>query len=864
MADFNPYSEWLGLSSDLADPNHYQLLGLAEFETDTGRISNAADKAMSLVRSFRPGANARAWSKLLDELLLAKGRLLDIERKMEYDADLRASNGSKSSHHSPPPILPAALASTAPPDMPDPRFPPGMGPNNAGRPTSRDREPPSKEPEPQRAPEPLRAPQPMRAPEPPRTYSSAPAAAAPTAAVPNTPPTAWPSSMLHPVAHPAHPATAPATIAQPAMGQPAQPAMAQPAVPQQPLLAQPAMAQPVVAQLVQQPAYGSPQGVPGGYAAGPQYVGQQPAYGQPGYGQAPIAQPQMGQAPLAQPGYGQPYGQPQQAQFAQPQYGQPQYGAPGYPQAAPGQAYAAPQYGQPVYGVSPAPAQPEQNYSFGALQFPPGSMGGMAQQDPIAALGIGRTVAHSSYALGDASPGGMPGSLPLDPMSPVQMPTVAPNKDDRSQRERFAGAPPSNSPPVGTAIPKGKAVSAAPAAANPSSSPAMEPRRVPGATITPVTSPAPAVPNTVTPPPLGSSDDPFASVREEKSQSEQMLFYGTIAAVFVLIGAIGFAIANANRGADSEPENIAENDPAKPATPIPVATPKPNPNQNPNVVTPKPNPVAPNPNVNPNPMPTPPTVVKKPPEPANPNPLPAKDPFDDPTPTPMPTPPTPNPPMVTPSPMPMPMPVPAKPVEPAPMPKPPEPASEAKLTPAELTALSTAMTAAKDALRERNFDETDKHLAAAKKLVRTGDHVAKLNRLEVLTLYVKQFDRSLKTLLADENFDAGSELVLGKSTRVVVVERSPTSIVIRINGVNKTYSTSNLPDGLAMALIDKRLPTTDPVSKVIKGAYLAAAKVPTEENQAKAKELWEEAVREGVTEVADLALVLTDTYDFKE
>ncbi len=122
----------------------------------------------------------------------------------------------------------------------------------------------------------------------------------------------------------------------------------------------------------------------------------------------------------------------------------------------------------------------------------------------------------------------------------------------------------------------------------------------------------------------------------------------------------------------------------------------------------------------------------------------------------------------------------------------------------------------------------------------------------------------MKTLMADENFDAGSELTLGKSTRVVVVERSPTGIMIRINGQNKSYTLANMPDGLAMALIDVRLPVTDPVSKVIKGAYLAAAKVPSEENQNKAKELFAEAVQGGISEVADLPLVLTDTYDFKE
>src|SRR5690348_2642227 len=164
MADFNPYSEWLGLSSELVDPNHYQLLGLVDFEADAGRIAIAADKAMSRVRGFRPGANARAWSKLLDELLLAKGRLLDPERKSEYDAELRES-GNTSPRDTPPPILPAALASALPAGAPDPRFPPGMGPNT-GRAAAKDIQAlPEAEPTRTQAPQP--------------TYNPAPAYSAP-------------------------------------------------------------------------------------------------------------------------------------------------------------------------------------------------------------------------------------------------------------------------------------------------------------------------------------------------------------------------------------------------------------------------------------------------------------------------------------------------------------------------------------------------------------------------------------------------------------------------------------------------------------------------------------------------------------
>ena len=91
---FHPYSEWLELPRDLAAPDCYQLLGLQPFEADPARISKAAETAMNKVRSFRPGANARAWSQLLDELQQAKNRLLDPSRKRDYDEELRELNGA--------------------------------------------------------------------------------------------------------------------------------------------------------------------------------------------------------------------------------------------------------------------------------------------------------------------------------------------------------------------------------------------------------------------------------------------------------------------------------------------------------------------------------------------------------------------------------------------------------------------------------------------------------------------------------------------------------------------------------------------------------------------------------------------------
>jgi hypothetical protein len=91
--EFNPYREWLGLTGR-GRPNRYQLIGLASIEADARQIAAAAERATTRVRSFRPGANARVWAELLDEIRAAKECLCDPAKKAEYDAGLRSGQAS--------------------------------------------------------------------------------------------------------------------------------------------------------------------------------------------------------------------------------------------------------------------------------------------------------------------------------------------------------------------------------------------------------------------------------------------------------------------------------------------------------------------------------------------------------------------------------------------------------------------------------------------------------------------------------------------------------------------------------------------------------------------------------------------------
>lgn len=114
--EFDPYREWLGLENPA--PSYYELLGLSFHETDATNIAVAADRAITRVRSFRPGPHARAWSRLLDELRAAKDCLTDAGQRSRYDAEL--ATGLLTSAILPPEAEIASPSETEPVALPAP------------------------------------------------------------------------------------------------------------------------------------------------------------------------------------------------------------------------------------------------------------------------------------------------------------------------------------------------------------------------------------------------------------------------------------------------------------------------------------------------------------------------------------------------------------------------------------------------------------------------------------------------------------------------------------------------------------------------------------------------------------------------
>lgn len=91
---FDPYLNWLGIRDPGRPPNYYRLLGVEPFEDDPAVLTHAADRQMAHVRKFQTGKHSAESQRLLNELATAKICLLNAEKKVQYDARLRAELGT--------------------------------------------------------------------------------------------------------------------------------------------------------------------------------------------------------------------------------------------------------------------------------------------------------------------------------------------------------------------------------------------------------------------------------------------------------------------------------------------------------------------------------------------------------------------------------------------------------------------------------------------------------------------------------------------------------------------------------------------------------------------------------------------------
>jgi hypothetical protein len=169
-----------------------------------------------------------------------------------------------------------------------------------------------------------------------------------------------------------------------------------------------------------------------------------------------------------------------------------------------------------------------------------------------------------------------------------------------------------------------------------------------------------------------------------------------------------------------------------------------------------------------------------------------------------------------------------------PMPTEPKPAPK-PIEAAELERLTAALQLGRAALSERNLDITTEQLAIAKPLARSGEPKKAFIRLKTMHEFMVQFMRLSNEAI--DQYESGSEIKIGTSTIVVVVEASPQDLTIRVAGNSRTYLRNQLSLGLAIGIADANFEESK-YKSTLKAAFVITQTKLRESDVEKAREFW--------------------------
>ncbi|HWB10000.1 MAG TPA: hypothetical protein VG826_12280 [Pirellulales bacterium] len=117
--DFNPYREWLGVTSSSPSPSYYELLGLGPLEGDVAKIDSAYQRQSNQLAARLSGSQAMLAQRLMGELAEARMTLMTPTAKRAYDQALVARG----------PAAPTSAASDIQDMLPPAASPRGAGPS---------------------------------------------------------------------------------------------------------------------------------------------------------------------------------------------------------------------------------------------------------------------------------------------------------------------------------------------------------------------------------------------------------------------------------------------------------------------------------------------------------------------------------------------------------------------------------------------------------------------------------------------------------------------------------------------------------------------------------------------------------------
>ncbi|QEF98586.1 hypothetical protein Mal15_26390 [Stieleria maiorica] len=84
------YQEWLEIPAERLPPNHYALLGLADFESDEALIESAARSRSAYLHQIAAGPQRKIVQEMLGQVAIARRTLMSAESRRAYDQSLRS------------------------------------------------------------------------------------------------------------------------------------------------------------------------------------------------------------------------------------------------------------------------------------------------------------------------------------------------------------------------------------------------------------------------------------------------------------------------------------------------------------------------------------------------------------------------------------------------------------------------------------------------------------------------------------------------------------------------------------------------------------------------------------------------------
>lgn len=150
-----------------------------------------------------------------------------------------------------------------------------------------------------------------------------------------------------------------------------------------------------------------------------------------------------------------------------------------------------------------------------------------------------------------------------------------------------------------------------------------------------------------------------------------------------------------------------------------------------------------------------------------------------------------------------------------------------------------ALNAARLALSKQDIRGAKSQVEIARKADSEGMAAREIGRVDALTQYVDGFWNGVRESI--KVLEVGGQVML-RDKVVGVVEVDAQKLILRVDGMNRTYPMSDLPIGIAFGLAENWFNKGDPASKIFLGSIQA---VHPKGDRDKARELWQQAAQGG-------------------